>query len=306
MRRPGFFCQKAFLKISSKLFNTKTFIINKEKGGERVKKETRTICYDEELGVEAYRLEGVTQAFPTHFHECYVVGLLEAGSRHLVCRGSDHWLQVGDLVLFNPSESHACSPVEEVSLDYRGLNLPVPVMRVLAREITGGEQLPAFTDCVARDEELAGYLRPLHQMIMEGSREFEKEELLLLLAEKLLKKYSRPFDQLSLECSGEVEAACALMEQRFGQSLSLEELCRHCGLSRSTLLRAFVRQKGITPYRYLETLRVNQARRLLEQGLSPADAALSAGFADQSHFTNFFTRFTGLSPGAYRSIFWSK
>ena len=37
--------------------------------------------------------------------------------------------------------------------------------------------------------------------------------------------------------------------------------------------------------------------------MPPAEAALRTGFSDQRHFTNFFTRFIGLSPGTYREIF---
>ena len=49
--------------------------------------------------------------------------------------------------------------------------------------------------------------------------------------------------------------------------------------------------------------REDRARHLLERGLSPAETALAAGFADQSHFTNYFTAYTGLTPGAYRALF---
>ena len=45
------------------------------------------------------------------------------------------------------------------------------------------------------------------------------------------------------------------------------------------------------------------AKKLLEQGSSLVEAAMRTGFSDQSHFTNYFSRFIGLSPGAYRDIF---
>ena len=48
---------------------------------------------------------------------------------------------------------------------------------------------------------------------------------------------------------------------------------------------------------------MDRARHLLERGLSPAETALVAGFSDQSHFTNYFTAYTGLTPGAYRALF---
>ena len=39
-----------------------------------MKKETRTVVYDEELRVEAYRFQGIARPLPNHFHEYYVIG----------------------------------------------------------------------------------------------------------------------------------------------------------------------------------------------------------------------------------------
>jgi transcriptional regulator GlxA family with amidase domain len=51
------------------------------------------------------------------------------------------------------------------------------------------------------------------------------------------------------------------------------------------------------------TIRINEAKKLLESGVSSAETAVRTGFSDQSHFTNFFNMFIGLPPGAYREIF---
>ena len=40
--------------------------------------------------------------------------------------------------------------------------------------------------------------------------------------------------------------------------------------------------------------------------MPPVEAALRTGFSDQSHFTNYFNRYIGLAPGAYRDIFLTK
>ena len=96
------------------------------------------------------------------------------------------------------------------------------------------------------------------------------------------------------------------MNSHFSEHISLEQLCEYSGLSKSTLLRAFTKSKGVTPYRYLQTIRINEAKKLLETGMSPLDAAMMTGFSDQSHFTSFFNMFIGLTPGAYREMFLSK
>lgn len=93
------------------------------------------------------------------------------------------------------------------------------------------------------------------------------------------------------------------MEKHFAEHLDLEQLCGLVHLSKSTLLRAFTRAKGITPYHYLVNLRICAAKRLLEQGASLLEAAMQTGFSDQSHFTNCFSRYIGLTPGAYQEIF---
>lgn len=97
--------------------------------------------------------------------------------------------------------------------------------------------------------------------------------------------------------------AYRFMEQHYAERISLEQICRSAYLCKSALLRAFTRVKGVTPYSYLENIRIGEAKRLLEQGVMPIEAALQTGFSDQSHFTNYFSRFIGLTPGAYCEIF---
>ncbi|WP_434309406.1 helix-turn-helix domain-containing protein [Hominifimenecus sp. rT4P-3] len=267
-----------------------------------MKKEVRTVVYDDDLRVEAYRLEGVIQPFPNHFHEYYVIGLIEGGVRELSCKNQKYTIQKGNILLFNPGDNHACVQSDGNTLDYRGVNITKEVMLDLAEEITGRRDFPEFSRHVILDEEAACYLRPLHDWIMKGSSEFRKEEYLLLLLSMLIQKYGRSFEP-GIPCPEEIEKACVFMEQHYGERIYLEQICRCAGLSKSALLRAFTRAKGVTPYGYLENIRIGKAKKLLEQGVTPMEAALQTGFSDQSHFTNYFNRFIGLTPGVYRDIF---
>lgn len=267
-----------------------------------MKKEVRTICYDEELNIETYHFEGILQPFPNHFHDYYVIGLMEAGTRYLSCRNQEYTLAAGDILLFNPNDNHGCSPYDDSLLDYRCFNIPQITMMELTEEITGNRYLPVFSKNVVSNPELTECMHRLHQMIMTGSREFEKEELLLFLLSNLIEQYGQPFSYRDLTCGEEIECACAFMQAHFMDSISLTQLCRHCNVSKSTLLRAFTKSKGVTPYRYLQTIRINKAKELLEQGITPIEAAQQTGFSDQSHFTHFFHMFIGISPAAYRNV----
>ena len=271
-----------------------------------MKKQTRTAVYDDELRIEAYRFEGIVQPFPNHFHEYYVIGFIEDGHRVLSCRNQEYALKKGNILLFNPGDNHACVQSDDGTLDYRGFNITKEVMLDLAEEVTGRRELPGFSKTVIFDEEVTCYLHPLHELVMIGSCEFGKEENLLLLISLLIQRYGQPFESCIPECREEIEKACDFMEQHFADRIYLDQICRYAGLSKSTLLRAFTKSKGVTPYSYLENIRIGKAKKLLEQGVPPIEAALQTGFSDQSHFTNYFNRFIRLAPGLYRDIFLEK
>lgn len=265
--------------------------------------ESRIVIYDEQLKIEAYILQGIVQPFPNHFHEFYVIGLMDQGQRYLKCKNSEYALKKNDMIIFNPNDNHGCAQLGDELLTYYGLNIPKDVLLKLVEEITGERSLPVFFTNVIQDDEAIAIYRPLHHMIMERITEFEKEEHLFLLISHLLQNYNQHFDTTSVNCDNEIEKACRYIEDNYNQHLSLDEICKTVGLSKSSLLRGFTKSKGVTPYRYLETIRISKARKYLEEGLLPIEVAHLTGFSDQSHFTNYFSQFIGLSPGVYRDIF---
>ena len=103
-----------------------------------MRKEIKTVVYDDELRLEAYRFEGVVQPFPNHFHEYYVIGFVEGGERCLSCRNQEYTIGKGNVILFNPGDSHACIQTDDGTLDYRGFNITKEVMLDLAEEQGNG------------------------------------------------------------------------------------------------------------------------------------------------------------------------
>lgn len=65
------------------------------------------------------------------------------------------------------------------------------------------------------------------------------------------------------------------------------------------LVRAFRREFGLPPHRYVVGRRVDLARRLLLDGLPGATVATRAGFHDQAHLTRHFRRVLGTTPGRF-------
>ncbi|MBO1580389.1 AraC family transcriptional regulator [Bacillus sp. XF8] len=266
--------------------------------------EERTVLFDYDLQIEAYRFHGIMQKFPNHFHEYYVIGFIESGQRRLSCKNEEYVIGAGDLIFFNPLDNHACEQIDNKTLDYRCLNIKPEIMRKVTKEITGEDYLPHFTDPVAYRSEQTSLLHNLHQMIMNESPNFKKEETFYFLIEQLIEEYTEtPKETENRAKEQKIENICQYIEAHYKERIALDDLARISNMNKYSLLRAFTRVRGITPYRYLQTVRINEAKELLEQGVKPLDAALQCGFGDQSHFSHFFMEFIGLTPGQYQNIF---
>jgi AraC-like DNA-binding protein len=84
-------------------------------------------------------------------------------------------------------------------------------------------------------------------------------------------------------------------------SLGLADIAAECGLSASHFGRAFRKTTGFPPHRWLLFHRIEISKSLLlDTRRTIAEIADTCGFADQSHFSRVFARFTGATPAAWR------
>ncbi|ALC82393.1 MULTISPECIES: AraC family ligand binding domain-containing protein [Bacillus] len=269
--------------------------------------EVRTIYLDSDLDIEAYRFKGIMQKFPAHFHEYYVIGFIEEGQRFLACKGEEYIINPGDLLLFNPYDTHSCARIDGKTLDYRCINVTPEVMKKVMLQINGEDNLPSFKQNVLYRSELVSNLRELHVKITQEDHEFKKEELFYHLLEDLIQTYSDlAIVPQASETSHEIKTVCAYLEENYTKTIKLNDLSALTGWSKYHLLRSFTKQMGISPYSYLETIRVNHAKKMLEQGNKPIEVAFLTGFSDQSHLTKNFKSLVGLTPKQYMRIFESE
>lgn len=100
-------------------------------------------------------------------------------------------------------------------------------------------------------------------------------------------------DSLEVEPPAEVANALRLLPMS-----SVDETAHALGLSSRHLRRLLLEHTGLGPK---EHQRVRRLRRFLDDDSKLADAAVAAGYADQSHLTREVTRLCGLPPGALRA-----
>ena len=114
-------------------------------------------------------------------------------------------------------------------------------------------------------------------MVQKGEQDFHKEELFYFLLSQLMEENTPAMPQAG--AAAQVQAVCDYLDQNYSETITLQQLSELTGWSKYHLLRTFTRQKGITPYSYLETVRVAQAKRLLVQGVCPMSMGNSPRYA---------------------------
>ncbi len=93
------------------------------------------------------------------------------------------------------------------------------------------------------------------------------------------------------------------LQENFDQQISIKELAVNNGMSERTLARKFKKLTQLTPTEYIQTLRVERAKELIQAtNLTMTEIAEKTGFYDPSHFSKKFIQINGLSPNKYRKI----
>jgi len=94
------------------------------------------------------------------------------------------------------------------------------------------------------------------------------------------------------------------IEAHVGGKVSFEALALRLATSRRNFDRRFIRATGNTPVEYLQRVKIEMAKKLLEGGRKTiAEVMQEVGYADDKAFREVFRKITGISPLEYRSKF---
>lgn len=94
------------------------------------------------------------------------------------------------------------------------------------------------------------------------------------------------------------------IQRHYQKALSIKALADHCHTGERTFLRSFTAATGLKPTEYIQNVRIQQARELLETTTMPVDqVAFRVGYEDANAFRKIFKRLTGLTPREFRVRF---
>ncbi|MCT7355016.1 AraC family transcriptional regulator [Streptomyces sp. 15-116A] len=257
--------------------------------------------YAELPGVDLLRARYIRKEFVRHTHEHFVIAAIADGVEVFHHGGGDQYAGAGALALVNPDTPHTGRAGVPEGWRYGAVYPSPEVVAAIAAETTTLRGTPGFVSPVLDDPYT---VRLVHQVLRatdEGNA-LAADTLLRVAVTRLLRLNGGTLPRREVRTAGTRIAARAraALEERMAGPPTLEQLAAELGTSPFALLRAFRDAYGMPPHTWLTDARVRRARKLLDAGTTPSEAAVAVGFSDQPHLNRHFSRIVGVPPGAYQ------
>ncbi|UOB24745.1 AraC family transcriptional regulator [Pseudomonas orientalis] len=233
-------------------------------------------------------------AFDPHRHDTYAIGRTLFGVQSFHYRGGMTHSLPGTTMVIHPDETHDGRAGSDEGFKYR----MIYVEPALIQQILGGKPLPFIPGGVSTDLRLHRASEVLLQSLDCPIDPMQEQDAMFDLAHALSDASGvitsrKSFDYIAAERARE------FIHSALGRSITLDEIADHAARDRWALSRDFRLLFGTSPYRYLTMRRLDLVRQLLAQGQPLVDAAMTAGFSDQSHMTRQFRNTYGMPPSRW-------
>ncbi len=157
------------------------------------------------------------------------------------------------------------------------------------------------------DMELRSVFPRISVMIRDNDmKSFAEMSLVLhsLLNAVLLAALDSERDARAADFYNDISNVTAYIKNCYKYPITLDDMVKYVHMSKYHFIRIFKRAMGVTPYQYLTSYRINEAKTLLRTtDMSVGEIAEECGFLDTSNFIAHFKKHTGQKPTRYRRDF---
>ncbi|MEU8224681.1 AraC family transcriptional regulator [Kribbella sp. NPDC048915] len=240
--------------------------------------------------VEVLHAHFPSHAYPSHTHDAWTVLIVDEGAVRYDLDRHEHGLAQAQVSLLPPHVPHDGRSVPPEGFRKRVLYLAPD--RLGTDLIGAAVDQPEYVDPLLRHR-----IHQLHGVLRDGKEDLEAQSRLSLIEERLDQHLRKQVGNTPpRHDAGIASQLRELLDENIRDGITLDDAAKLVHAHPAHLVRAFSREFGMPPHRYLTGRRVDLARRYLLDGRPAAEVATLSGFYDQSHLTRHFRKMLGVTP----------
>lgn len=236
--------------------------------------------------------------FPLHYHNTFCLTIIHDG----MMGENEIFAPAGALLISHPFEVHQNKLINQTAYSFTTFYLSPDLFGTAAKS-----KKLFFKEKVIYDNSLIRSFKQLARQVfhLKNNKKnisgYEKRFMSALGQLAHTHSFDEPFAETIVpEIINEIKD---YITNHLDRKISLIELSKIAGMDKFKFLRWFRKHTGLTPFNYIILNRIERAKKMLRQGKPLIHAALDSGFYDQSHFTNYFKYFVGITPKEYQIRF---
>lgn len=270
----------------------------------------RKVFTEHEHGIPSLRMFGyhnTTHAIPAlnmHYHKnSFEFTFIVQGNLRFSVDGHSYSLSGGDMFVTFPNEVHDTGNIPmslhqmywfqlEVNDPNRFLYMDSSVARCLIEQL---HNLPVRV--IKMKDDIGDLLDRIFKNISSGTQlgRIQAGQQLGDLLCQILKDSEGP----AFRITPDIGRTTVYILEHIQDELEMEELAKVALLSVSRFKQKFKNQLGTSPRSFINYHKIEQAKKMLQDGQSVTDTAMELAFSSSNYFSAVFRRYTSLSPTEY-------
>ena len=271
----------------------------------------KTVIVQNLITIEAIETSP-TFSYPEEKHEFYEVVYTDSGTINCAFNDKLINLKQGDLLLIPPKTVHSYKAIvnKSASIFIMCFRCTSDFLNIFENKIKLSNDQKSLLAEIVKEAKSAFHfpfnkkLKQLSSPLFGAQQLIENklEELLINLIRNELNQNNNiklVMSTTELENNLVKDIVAFLKENVYGR-ISLEDISRQTFYSKTYLNKIFQKSLGYTIMQYYTELKIQEAKKLLREGVSSNDIAYKLNFDSPTYFTKVFKRLVKLTPSQYR------
>lgn len=248
----------------------------------------------------------VGHRYPPHAHDTHCLAVITGGALAVEVRDQRRICRRGDVIIIDADVVHSGAAAGDGQWKMRVEHVQPAALATYCERlgVPRRERFELESPFIA-DTELSRHLYGVNWCSERDDDPFKRSEALACAIIGLYARHAGRAGELPVvrREPALVRAVKSRLREDLHARVTLSTLASEVCVTPFVLLRAFLREAGLSPHAFQQQERIRNAMLMLREGRSIAEVGARTGFADQPHFTRVFKQQTGVTPKIYQAAF---